>query len=185
MKRKRNQKVYNALTQDLSDYLIKAGWFENSRYDDNTPIAGIAAVQNYGATINQTVTPKQRAFLHYLGIHLKKSTEGLTIVIPPTHFMENCQSKNKQKWRNIIKNAWTSVFLGNITADKAIEQLGMLIEGDIAKEIADGNYPPDKPSTVEKKLSKYKNKKTSGNLDKRLVGQGIMLDAVSHQVEKL
>ena len=66
-----------------------------------------------------------------------------------------------------------------------MEQLGMLIEGDIAKEIADGNYPPDKPSTVERKQSKYKNKKVEGNLSKRLIYQGIMLNSVSHQVEKL
>ena len=99
--------------------------------------------------------------------------------------MENCVSGNKEKWRNAIKNIWASVFLGNISADKAMEQIGFLIEGDIANEIANGNYPPDKPSTVERKLSKYKNKKATGNLEKRLVYQGIMLNSVSHQVEKI
>lgn len=185
MKRKRNNKIYDALTQKMPDYLIKAGWFENSKYNDNTPIGGIAAVQNYGATINQSVTPKQRALLHYLGIHLKKETDNLTIVIPPTHFMENCQNKNKEKWKNLIKNLSTMIFLGNISADKAMEQIGMIIERDIANEIADGNYPPDKPSTVQAKLSKYKDKKTVGNLDKRLINTAIMLNSVSHQIEKL
>ena len=168
MKRKRNEKVYNALTQKMPDYLIKAGWFEESKYNDNTPIGGIAAVQNYGATINQS-----------------KGENSWTIVIPPTHFMENCQTENKEKWKNMMKNAWTSVFLGNISPDKAMEQMGLLIEGDIAKQIAAVNTPPLAESTIKNRKNRYKDKKTTGNLTKRLVDTGQMLDSVSHQVEKL
>lgn len=168
MKRKRNEKIYNALTQKMPDYLIKAGWFEESKYNDNTPIGGIAAVQNYGATINQS-----------------KGENSWTIVIPPTHFMENCQSENKEKWKNMMKNAWTSVFLGNISADKAMEQMGLLIEGDIAKQIAAVNTPPLAESTIQNRKNRYKDKKTTGNLTKRLVDTGQMLDSVSHQVTKL
>lgn len=168
MKKKRNAKVYNALTQKMPDYLIKAGWFENSKYNDNTPIGGIAAVQNYGATINQS-----------------RAGNSWTIVIPPTHFMENCQTENKEKWKNMMENAWTSVFLGNISADKAMEQMGMLIEGDIAKQIAAVNTPPLAESTIQNRKNRYKDKKTTGNLTKRLVDTGQMLDSVSHQVTKL
>ena len=168
MKRKRNEKIYNALTQKMPDYLIKAGWFEESKYNDNTPIGGIAAVQNYGATINQS-----------------KGDNSWTIVIPPTHFMENCQTENKEKWKNTMKNAWTSVFLGNISPDKAMEQMGLLIEGDIAKQIAAVNTPPLAESTIKNRKNRYKDKKTTGNLTKRLVDTGQMLDSVSHQVEKL
>ena len=184
MKRKKNTKVWDALKQPQANYLIQAGWFEESKYNNGVPIGGIAAVQNYGAVINQNVTEKQRAFFHYLGIHLKKATQNLHIVIPATHFMENCQNKNKEKWRKLIQDAWTSVFLGNIEADKAMEQVAMVIEGDIAKEIANGNYPPDKPSTVQIKKSRYKDTKTKGSLDKRLIDTGQMLDALSHKVEK-
>lgn len=168
MKRKRNNKIYDALTQKMPDYLIKAGWFEESKYNDNTPIGGIAAVQNYGATINQS-----------------KGENSWTIVIPPTHFMENCQTENKEKWKNMMKNAWTSVFLGNITPDKAMEQMGLLIEGDIAKQIVAVNTPPLAESTIKNRKNRYKDKKTTGNLTKRLVDTGQMLDSVSHQVEKL
>lgn len=168
MKRKRNTKIYDALTQKMPDYLIKAGWFEESKYNDNTPIGGIAAVQNYGATINQS-----------------KGENSWTIVIPPTHFMENCQTENKEKWKNMMKNAWTSVFLGNISADKAMEQMGLLIEGDIAKQIAAVNTPPLAESTIQNRKNRYKDKKTTGNLTKRLVDIGQMLDSVSHQVTKL
>ena len=81
VQRKTNKKAWNALKKDYGEYNIQAGWFENSRYNNNTPIGGIAAVQNYGAVIHQAVTAKQRAFLHYIGIHLKKETTNLKKII--------------------------------------------------------------------------------------------------------
>jgi len=185
MKRKSNKKAWEALKQPMSDYLIQAGWFETAKYDNGTPIGGIAAVQNYGATINQNITEKQRKFLMLLGIFLKKTTTTLHIVIPPTHFMENCQNKNKEKWKELIKKAWAAVFLGKIEPDKAMEKVGGVIERDLLREITDGNYPPDKPLTVKAKLLKYKDQKTEGDLNKRLSGRAIMTNALSHKVEKI
>ncbi len=186
MKRKSNRKIWKALEQKIPDYLIQAGWFEESKYKDGTPIGGIAAVQNYGAVINQNVTDKQRAFLHYLGIHLKKTTSNLNIVIPPTHFWENCQKENKEKWKKLIKDAWSSVFLGNITPEKAVEQVGMAIEGDIAKSMRNGDFPPVKPSTLKAKLMQYADKETEGNLRNRLrTKEDLMISSISHKVTEL
>ena len=126
----------------------------------------------------------QRAFLHYIGIHLRKVTTNLNIVIPPTHFMEKCKADNKEKWRKLIHDGWRSVFLGNIEADKAVEQIAMAIEGDIRKAIADVHNPPLSPLTIEAKKRPYKDQKTTGNLDKRLAGTGQMINAVSHKVTK-
>lgn len=184
MKRKKNEKVYDALTQKQSDYVIKAGWFEESKYSNGAPVGGIAAVQNYGAVINQSITEKQRKFFMALGIFLKKTTTSLHIVIPATHFWENCQKQNKEKWKKLIQDAWKSVLLGNIEPDKAMEMVGMAIEGDIAKAIAEVNSPPLKPSTIEMKKRPYKDKKTVGNLTKRLSATGLMFESVSHKVEK-
>ena len=46
-------------------------------------VANIAAVHEFGCMIK--VTPKMRAYLHYNGLHLKKSTEY--IHIPPRPFL--------------------------------------------------------------------------------------------------
>lgn len=199
MKRKRNNKLWDALTFDYPEYKLEVGWFEESKYSDGTPIGGIAAVQNYGGTINHPGgTPYFVSELAQRAVFLSKSSQwgqemierGLitkphTIVIPPTHFMENCIAKNKENWQKLCHDAWASVLLGNISHDKAMEQIGMAIEGDVAKEIANGNYPPDKPSTVKAKMNRYKDTKTQGNLDKRLVDTGQMLDALSHKVTQL
>lgn len=184
MKRKKNEKVWNALTQKQNEYLIESGWFENSKYSDGTPIGGIAAVQNYGAVINQTVTDKQRKFLMLLGVFLRKTTTALHIVIPATHFMENCQKENKEKWRKLIHDMWKSVFLGNIEPEKAMEQVGEVIDGDIRKAIAAVNGPPLSPLTIKQKLSSYKDQKTVGGLGKRLESDGLMGGTISHKVTK-
>lgn len=184
MKRKKNQKVWDALTQKQSDYIIQAGWFEGTKYKKDIPVGGIAAVQNYGAVINQNVTEKQRAFLHYIGIHLKSDTNNLNIVIPPTHFWEQCKNENKEKWRKLCHQLWQQVNLGNLKPEEAMEALGGAIEGDIAAAVKAVDGPPLKPSTIQRKLSTYSDQETEGNLGKRLSGTGLMFDSVSHKVEK-
>jgi len=168
MKRKKNKKVYDALTTKHSDYLIQAGWFEESKYSNGAPIGGIAAVQNYGVTINQA-----------------RGDSSWTIVIPPTHFWEACQEENKVKWRQKFQEAWQSVFLGNINPDRAMAQIGLMIEGDIAKAISAVDSPPLAESTIKKRKSRMSDKKTTGGLNKRLIDTGQMFDSVSHKVTKI
>ena len=77
MKRKKNNKTWDALTQKQTDYILQAGWFEESKYSNGAPVGGIAAVQNYGAVINQNITEKQRKFFMAIGIFLRKTTTAL------------------------------------------------------------------------------------------------------------
>lgn len=184
MKRKKNQKVWDALTQNMSEYIIQAGWFQESKYDNGAPIGGIAAVQNYGAVINQNITEKQRKFFMALGIFLKKTTTALHIVIPATHFWEQCKTENKEKWKKLIQDAWKSVALGNISPDDAMDRIGQAIKGDIVKAIAAVEGPPLSQMTIETKKRAYADKKTTGSLGKRLEATGQMGLAVSSKVFK-
>lgn len=168
MKRKTNKKAWDALKTRHTDYLIQAGWFENSKYSNGVPIGGIAAVQNYGVAINQS-----------------RGNSSWTVVIPPTHFWESAQEENKVKWRQEFQKAWQSVFLGNINPDKAMEQIALMIEGDIAKAIIAVTEPPLAQGTIKNRLGRKANRKTIGKLDKRLVDTGQMLNSVSHKVTKL
>ena len=124
-------------------------------------------MQNYGAAINQS-----------------RGGSSWTIVIPPTHFWEATQEQNKVKWRQKFQEAWQSVFLGNINPDTAMEQIALMIEGDIAKAIAAVDSPPLAESTIKKRKGRYKDKKTTGNLTKLLIYTGEMFDSVSHKVTK-
>ncbi len=183
MKRKKNSKVWDALTQKQSDYLIQAGWFDTAKYDNDVPVGGIAAVQNYGALIN--VTEKMRAFFRYeFGVNLRKDTKQ--IVIPATHFWENCKKENKEKWKKLCKYHWQKVFLGEITADTVAEELGSQVENDIRKQMSNGDYPPVTRLTLTNKLKQYKDQSTVGQLGQRFqTKEHKMLDDISHKVEKI
>ena len=71
--------------------------------------ANIAAVHEFGCMIG--VTPKMRAYMHYQGIHLRKSTTH--IFIPPRPFLEPVLmgSEFYSKVREIYIEALTGAFL--------------------------------------------------------------------------
>lgn len=183
--RKKNVKLWNHLTQQLKDFDIQAGWYENTRYSDNTPVAGIAAVQNFGAHIIQNVTDKQRAFLHYAGIHLKKDTNTLNIVIPPTHFMDNAKDRVQgQEGLEILQMELLRVLEGKQTMEQATNRLGLWLQGVVQEEIKKVNSPPLSPTTIELREKQYKTKSKKGNIGgaKRLNSTGIMFSTVQSKV---
>lgn len=194
VQRKSNKKVWQALTKKYDEFRVQAGWFEQSKYSNGASIGGIAAVQNYGAVINN---PGGQPFFKDKDgnvVYASKSspyayrmakTKPHTIVIPPTHFMENCQKKNAEKWRTAFLQAWGSVFSGEAPPEKVLEMVAMLIESDIAQAIKDVDLPLS-PATIKTRQDRYKNKKipAESGIGKRLVDTGQMINSVSHKVEK-
>lgn len=61
--------------------------------------APIALVHEFGKDI--AVTPRMRAYLHHIGIHLKASTTH--IHIPERSFMRSTFEENKRRLKEIIK----------------------------------------------------------------------------------
>lgn len=194
MKRKSNKKAWEALKQPMSNYLIQAGWFETAKYDNGIPIGGIAAVQNYGATINHPGgTPylvlDKTGLVQFVtkenGADLPK-TKPHTIVIPPTHFYEHCLEKNKEKWKNLIAKNWKAVFAGLLSPQGATESLGSTMENDLRREMTDGDYPPVRRNTLRQKLSKYKKQKDVGDLAKRFQTKDHkMIDNIAHKIQEI
>lgn len=180
--RKKNVKLWNNLTKGLNDFEIKVGWFENSRYDADTPIAGVAAVQNFGAHINQTVTDKQRKFLHLIGIHLKKTTQDLHIVIPPRPFWDNAKARIEgEEGSKILNQELLRVFEGKQTLTQACERIGLWGQGVIQEEIKKITEPPLAESTLKERNSQYASKSNKIST-KPLNATGMMIASVQSQV---
>lgn len=183
--RKKNVKLWNHLTTQLKDFKITAGWFENTRYDAETPVAGIAAVQNFGTVakpIEQNVTEKQRKFLHLIGIHLKKTTEKLYIVIPPRPFMDKAKERIKgPEGKEILAQELLRVFEGKQTMEQAANRLGLWVQSVIQEEIKAITSPPLKTSTIKTREKSYKSK-SKNQSTKPLGATGIMYDTVQNQV---
>lgn len=176
--RKKNVKLWNQLTKNLQDFKIEAGWFENTKYGDGTPVAGVAAVQNYGAHIH--VTDRQRNFLHYLGLHLKKVTEE--IVIPPRPFMDNAKKRiTGNEGYKIVMQELLRGFEGKQTMEQASSRIGLWMQSVIQEEIKKIYTPPLSEATIEIRNNEYSSKSKSKST-KPLNATGIMFATVQSKV---
>ena len=180
--RKKNEKLWNQLTSQLKDFKIEAGWFENTRYDSDTPVAGIAAVQNYGAHIHQTVTEKQRNFLHLIGIHLKKTTTDLNIIIPPRPFYDNAKKRiTGPEGYKIFMQELLRVFEAKQTMEQAANRIGSWMQGVIQEELTKISTPPLSPLTIKERNSRYVSK-SKNRSTKPLNASGLMFATVQNKV---
>lgn len=167
--RSKNEKLWNHLKSNLRDYKVEAGWFENTRYDDNTPVAYIAAVQNYGTA---------------------QAGKGHTTVIPARPFMDNAQNRVKgTEGKQILLQEMLRVFEGKQTMEQATNRLALWAKGVIQEEIKNLTSPPLAEATIKNRERRYKSKskqkKKSTTIAKPLVDTGIMLATVQSKVTKL
>lgn len=194
MTRKKNVKLWNHITKQLDDFNVQVGWFENSRYDDGTPIGGIAAVQNYGATINNPggqpyiidsntklaiFVPRDIPFSENL-----PRTKPHTIVIPPRPFMDNAKKRIQgQEGQKMILQELLRVFEGRQTMIAATERLGLWAQGIVQDEIKKITTPPLAKSTIRNRNSEYKSK-SKNKSTKPLNATGLMFNTVQHKSAK-
>lgn len=177
--RKKNEQLWNHLLKNLNDFEIRAGWFENSRYKDGTPIAYIAAIQNYGAKIR--VADSFKNYLHYVGIHLKSDKESF--VIPARPFMEHAKARVRgAEGKQILSQEMFRVFEGKQTIQQAVNRLGIWLQGIIQEEIIKINDPKLSGMTVVIRNSAYETN-SQNQAAKPLQGSGAMLAAVQYKAE--
>lgn len=174
----------------LKNFSIKAGWFENAKYSDNKPVAGIAAVQDGGATINHPGGTPYKFGKNGEVVFVKKDTPNPagvtkphTIVIPPRPFMKPSVEDNKEDFVGQIEIISRQFLKGEISEQKAADKIGEAAAGNIKKAIAKVNAPPLKASTVRRKRNQYADKSVTGALTKPLIGSGHLLESVDSKAE--
>lgn len=140
---------------ELNKLNVFLGWLESSRYDDNTPVAAIAALHEYGA-------PKAN--------------------IPSRSFLRPTQENKRQDWVAIIRAGAKAILEGKMVARDVMEILGQAAVGDIQQAIKAVTSPPLKPSTVAAKRRKKANGKKVGYLNKPLIEEAIMINSVTYLV---
>ena len=159
--------------KQLEGFQTKAGWFDAAKYDDGTPVAYIAAIQEKG--------------------------HG---PIPPRPFMRPAMIDNEQKWKDTAGFAAKRVLDGSYSGKDAMDLLGAMAEGDIKKAISDVLAPPLSLITLMarkyRKLGKNVTGKTIGEIagrikkgdvdvsgvsTKPLVDTGKMIATVTHLTE--
>lgn len=130
VRRTSNSEAIKKMLAELDRKEIRVGFFENSKYPDGTPIAYVAAIQEFGYG-----------------------------PIPPRPFMRPAEEANKVKWVKGIASGVRAVIAGQVTLDHALEQVGMVAAGDVRKAIKAVTDPPLAESTVRARQRRKKGKK--------------------------
>ena len=110
------------ITAKLNKYgTLKVGFLSGAKYSNGTPVALIAAIQNYGA-------PRAG--------------------IPPRPFFSNMVKDKQKEWPGALKLALKA---SNYDVAAALNVVGEGIKGQLQQSIKDTNSPPLKPATIRRK----------------------------------
>lgn len=165
---------------------VKVGFLEGATYPDGTPIAYVASINEFGATVKvdahtQTIhrqVNKAGTAFNKNGKFVKASQSNFasdhevaahTITIPPRPFFRTTIKAGEKHW---------GADLGKVLKEKgydaaaALDTMGEEIKGELQESIRDWTSPPNAKSTIAKK-----------GFNDPLFGDGTMLRAVDSEVE--
>lgn len=147
----------NDIVKKMDNVRGKAGWFESAKYENGTPVAYVASIQEFGS-------PQQK--------------------IPPRPFMRKTIAEETEAWRAYLASGARAILAGNETTISVMEAVAMKAAGDIAHTISEITSPALKEATVKARMRKYADKGTVGSLTKPLVDTGYMVSSVTGVVER-
>jgi hypothetical protein len=98
----------------------------------------LAGIHEYGAKI--PVTPKMRAYLHSIGVHLKKSTT--LIVIPERSFLRAGYDTNREQIMRKAEMLLNSVLTGRLAPERYFEIVGTQLRDAIKDYAIELSDPP-------------------------------------------
>lgn len=129
----------------------------------------LAGIHEYGCTI--TVTPKMRAYLHHIGVHLKPSTKQ--IVIPERSFLRNGYDQNKDAVLRKADRILPDVLDGSMSEEEYLEIIGTQLRDSIKEYAVDLSDPPKKDWPTR-----------PAGFDNPLVQTGDMIDGIEFEIER-
>lgn len=135
----------------------RVGWFESARYEDGTPVAGVAAVHELGS-----------------------AAQG----IPPRPFFRPTGDAQAAEWASTAKTAARAVMRGQLAPAALFEAVALKAEGDVRATITKLQTPALARETVAARKRKLaKGKAPASTIEKPLVDSGLMLATLTSQVE--
>lgn len=111
--------------------------FHGDTVSSDEEMLTIAHVHEYGCDI--TVTPKMRAWLHYHGIHLKKSTTK--IHIPERSFVRSSQANDYAENKRDFDRLSQEYLEGKIDRSTFMDKLGTAIVTRMVAGLGVGTHP--------------------------------------------
>ena len=121
---------------------ISCGFFEESQYENDIKVAKVAFYNEFGTT-----------------------------TAPPRPFFRPCVKNNKRKWVASLRRGVVAVENNRINAENMLNQIGLMMQGDLMESIVNVNEPPLSPITLM--LRKWKNEGILENVRKRNVWEAL------------
>lgn len=145
---------------DEGDLVGKVGWFEGAKYEDGTPIAYVAAIQEFGTTSNGGF-------------------------IPPRSFFRTTIAEKRAEWMGYAQRGARAMLKGE-TLRNVLDVIGLRARGDVQHKIKQINSPPLADSTLAGRLyrRRQKNARAKTVSTKPLIDTGMMLASMQSAVEK-
>lgn len=113
--------------RDIQSKKLRVGWFETARYQDGTPVAYVAAIQEFG--------------------------HG---TIPPRPFMRPTIAQQRQAWRDTLRKGAKQVLAERLTFGQMLTAFGLAAAGQVAESIKAVTAPPLSPRTLAARQAKKK-----------------------------
>jgi hypothetical protein len=118
-------------TDKFKDGYVCVGFFNGDAADaDGITLAGIAAVHEYGAVIENGFG------------------KGIRIVIPERSFIRSWAAEKREEIGRVCGALYNRVVSGELSADKALRELGQYGVAGIKKKIDEGPFVPLAESTL-------------------------------------
>lgn len=117
--------------------------------EQSAEVLMIASVHEFGVRI--TVTDAMRAYLHAIGIHLRKDTEEINI--PERSYIRAGFDQHVDEIEQVAEKLLDGVLQGRTTARAMLEALGGQVVSKMQAFLIDLQDPPLHPATVERKGS--------------------------------
>ena len=113
--------------RDIQSKKLRVGWFDTARYQDGTPVAYVAAIQEFG--------------------------HG---AIPPRPFIRPTIAQQRQAWRDTLRKGAKQVLAERLTFEQMLTAFGLSAAGEVAESIKAVTAPPLSPRTLAARQSKKK-----------------------------
>ena len=158
---------------------VDVGVFAGSKYQDGTPVALVATVNEFGGDINHPGGTPYKIGKGGKAVFVKKGTPGIIgttkphkIKIPERPAFRNANKSNEDSLIKIIKSNVDpeTMVIDPVTAGK----VGVAHESAVKKSIVDLKDPPNAASTLKAKAPKAN----------PLVNTGMLARSVTHEVNK-
>lgn len=114
------------LAEQIKKSKLEVGFFESAKYPDGTPVAYVAAIQEFGNPAGNN---------------------------PSRPFFRNAISQN-DGWKDLASKAMAAVIDGRIELNQALNQMGLKMAADVKDSITDGSYEALKQSTLDARQSR-------------------------------